>query len=173
MVRTLAEIAKNEGAWDNPWDAQGKKIASLQADIAQATDPIKRLILRRELAQQYVFSGASEPAIAALEQILVDYKGMLPPRDVETLEGDIAFAYFRLGELQNCTWNHNSDACIFPVAPDGIHKEQLGAREAAGATRNCFPIRRRIRKTPSYTGGCSTSATWCRASIPTAFRDSG
>jgi len=33
--------------------------------------------------------------------------------------------------LQNCTWNHNSDACIFPVSPDGVHKEQLGAREAA------------------------------------------
>jgi hypothetical protein len=131
MVRTLAEIARNEGAWDNPWDAQNRKIASLQDDIGKTTDPIKRLILRRELAQQYVNAGASEPAIATLEALLVEYKGMLPPRDVETLKSDIAFAYFRLGELQNCTWNHNSDACIFPVAPGGVHKEQLGAREAA------------------------------------------
>ena len=131
MVRTLAEIARNEGAWDNPWDAQNKKIASLKGDIAQTSDPIKRLILRRELAQQYVNGGASEPAIAELESLLVDYKGILPARDVETLQSDLAFAYFRLGELQNCTWNHNSDACIFPVSPDGVHKEQLGAREAA------------------------------------------
>jgi len=131
MVRTLADIARNEGAWDNPWDAQSKKIASLQDDLAKTGDPIKRLILRRELAQQYVYAGAAEPAIATLEQLLVDYKGMLPPRDVETLKSDIAFAYFRLGELSNCTWNHNSDACIFPIAPDGVHKEQLGATEAA------------------------------------------
>jgi hypothetical protein len=131
MVRTLAGIARSEGAWDNPWDAQNKKIASLQADLGKTTDPIKRLILRRELAQQYVYAGASEPAIAAFEQILVDYAGMLPPRDIETLKSDIAFAYFRLGELSNCTWNHNSDACIFPIAPNGVHKEQLGAREAA------------------------------------------
>jgi hypothetical protein len=131
MVATLAEIARNEGAWDNPWDAQGKKIASLKDDLARTTDPIKRLILRRELAQQYVYAGAAEPAIATLEQLLVDYKGMLPPRDIETLKSDLAFAYFRLGELSNCTWNHNSDACIFPIAPDGVHKEQLGAHEAA------------------------------------------
>src|SRR5205823_12943722 len=40
-------------------------------------------------------------------------------------------AYFRLGELQNCTWSHNSDACIFPMQNEGIHKERLGAKEAA------------------------------------------
>jgi hypothetical protein len=131
MVRTLAEIAKSEGAWDNPWDLPNQKIASLQAEIAQTTDPIRRLVLRHELGLQYVYGGSSEPAIATLEQILVDYKGMLPPRDVETLKGDIALAYLRLGELSNCTWNHNSDACIFPIAADGVHKEQLGAREAA------------------------------------------
>src|SRR4051812_31596379 len=131
MVRTLAEIAKNEGAWDNPWDLPNQKIASLQAEIAQTTDPIRRLVLRRELGLQYLYGGSSEPAIATLEQILVDYKPMLPPRDVETVKGDIALAYLRLGELSNCTWNHNSDACIFPIAPDGFHKEQLGAREAA------------------------------------------
>jgi len=131
MVRTLADIARSEGTWDNPWDAQNKKVASLKDDLGKTRDPIRRLILRRELAQQYVNGGASEPAIAELESLLVDYKGILPPRDVETLNSDLAFAYFRLGELQNCTWNHNSDACIFPVSPDGVHKEQLGAREAA------------------------------------------
>jgi len=131
MVARLADIASDEGAWDNPWDAQNKKIASLQQEIARTADPIRRLVLRRELASQYVNGGASEPAIAALEQLLVDYRGVLPPRDVETLKSDIAFAYFRLGELSNCTWNHNSDACIFPIAPGGVYKEQLGAREAA------------------------------------------
>jgi len=131
MVRELASIAQREGAWDNPWDLQAQKIASLQASLGEERDPIQRLILRRELAQQYINAGSSEPAIAALEALLADYGPALPARDVETLKGDLALAYFRLGELQNCTWNHNSDACIFPVIPDGVHKEQLGAREAA------------------------------------------
>jgi len=131
MVRTLATIAEQEGAWDNPWDLQEQKIASLQGLLAAERDPIKRLNLRRDLGQQYINGGAAEPGIAALESVLSDYGPMLPPSDIETLKADIALGYFRLGELQNCTWNHNSDACIFPINPDGVHKEQLGAREAA------------------------------------------
>ena len=78
-----------------------------------------------------MYGGSSEAGIATLEQLLADYRPRLPPRDIETLKADLALAYFRLGELQNCTWSHNSDACIFPIANEGVHKEQLGAREAA------------------------------------------
>jgi hypothetical protein len=131
MVKTLASIVETEGAWDNPWDQQQLKIASLQSDLKTQTDPIKRLITQRELAQQYVFAGTSEPAIGLLEKLLSDYGKSVPPRDIETLKADLALAYFRLGELQNCTWNHNSDSCIFPVKNEGVHKEQLGAGEAA------------------------------------------
>jgi hypothetical protein len=131
MVKTLASIVETEGAWDNPWDQQQLKIASLQSDLKTQTDPIKRLITQRELAQQYVFAGTSEAAIGLLEKLLSDYGKSVPPRDIETLKADLALAYFRLGELQNCTWNHNSDSCIFPVKNEGVHKEQLGAGEAA------------------------------------------
>ena len=131
MVKTLASIAQNEGAWDNPWDQQQKKIASLKSELESETDSIKRLITQRELAQQYVYGGASGPGIALLDKLLADYGTSLPARDIETLKADQALAYFRLGELQNCTWNHNSDSCIFPVKNDGVHKEQLGATEAA------------------------------------------
>src|SRR5690349_704491 len=44
MVKTLASIAAKEGAWDNPWDLQPQKIASLKSDLGSETDPIKRLI---------------------------------------------------------------------------------------------------------------------------------
>src|SRR5207248_5225032 len=51
MVKTLAYLAEHEGTWDNPWDLQERRIASLQSDIRAEASPIKRLILRRELAQ--------------------------------------------------------------------------------------------------------------------------
>jgi hypothetical protein len=131
MVKTLAYLAEHEGTWDNPWDLQDKKIASLQTDIQAEANPVKRLILRRELAQQYIAGGLSMAGIATIEQLLAEYGQSLPAADIETLNADLAFAYFRLGELQNCTWNHNSDICIFPVQGEGVHKEQLGAAEAA------------------------------------------
>src|SRR5437879_3288296 len=131
MAKTLAVIAEQEGPWDNPWTVQEKKIGSLQSDLRAEKDPIKRLILQRELALQYVYGGTAEPGIALLEKLLLDYGKSLPVRDIETLKADLALAYFRLGEQQNCTWNHNSDACIFRIKDDGVHQEPLGAAEAA------------------------------------------
>jgi hypothetical protein len=131
MVKTLATLVAKEGTWDNPWDLQDKKIASLEADIEAEHNPIKRLILSRELAQQYVAEGVSGGGIAILEQLLSEYGSSVPPADVETLKADLAYAYFRMGELTNCTWNHNADVCIFPIQGEGVHKQQLGATEAA------------------------------------------
>jgi ASPIC and UnbV/FG-GAP-like repeat len=131
MVSTLAYLVEHEGAWDNPWDLQDKKIASLQDDIQAEHNRIKRLILRRELAQQYIAGGLANFAVGEIEQLLSEYSSSIPPADIETLNADLAYAYFRLGELQNCTWNHNADVCIFPIQGDGVHKEQLGASEAA------------------------------------------
>jgi hypothetical protein len=131
MVKTLANLAQHEDAWDNPWDLQDKKIASLEASIKREANPIQRLILRRELAQQYIAGGLSMAAVETIEQLLAEYGPSLPAPDIETLRADLAFAYFRLGELQNCTWNHNADVCIFPIQGEGVHKEQLGASEAA------------------------------------------
>src|SRR5258708_12143194 len=131
MVRALAAIAEQEGPWDNPRTVQEKTMGSLQSRHRFEKDPIKGLILQRELALQYVYGGTAEPGIGLLEKLLLDYGKLLPVRDIETLKADVALAYFRLGEQQNCTWNHNSDACIFPIKDDGVHKERLGAAEAA------------------------------------------
>src|SRR5579864_5095069 len=68
MVKTLAYLAEHEGAWDNPWDLQDKKIASLQTDIQAEANPIRRVILRRELAQQYIAGGLSMAGIETIEQ---------------------------------------------------------------------------------------------------------
>jgi hypothetical protein len=131
VVARLAYLREHEGTWDNPWDLQDKKIASLRTEIQAESNPIRRLILRRELAQQYIGAGTSNFAIPVIEELLAEYSSSLPPADIETLKADLAFAYFRLGELMNCTWNHNADVCIFPIQGEGVHKQQLGASEAA------------------------------------------
>ena len=131
MVKELARINAQQEPWDNPWNLQERKIGSLQAELRTERDPIRRLILQRELAQQYVAGNTAEPGIALLEKLIEEYGGKLPPRDIETLKGDLALAWFRLGEQQNCTWSPNADACIFPIKDEGIHKERRGAAEAA------------------------------------------
>jgi hypothetical protein len=130
MVKELARIAREQEPWDNPWNLQEAKIGALQAELRTERDPVRRLILQRELAQQYVQGGTAEPGIAVLEKLLQDYAKVLPTRDIQTLKGDLALAWLRLGEQQNCTWTRNADSCILPIKGDGIHKERRGAAEA-------------------------------------------
>jgi hypothetical protein len=130
MVKELARIAAEQGPWDNPWNLQEAKIGSLQAELRTERDPLRRLLLQRELAQQYVQGGTAEPGIAVLEKLLQEYAKVLPARDIQTLKGDLALAWLRLGEQQNCTWTRNADSCILPIKGDGIHKERRGAAEA-------------------------------------------
>jgi len=131
MRGALAALQQAEGVWDNPWDKQSEKISALKGLIAQATDPVQKFQLSRELAQRYVFAGASEAAIALLETLQGEVGKSLPQTVAETIKADLAFAYFRMGENKNCNWNPNPDSCLFPIERDGQHRQQTGALEAA------------------------------------------
>ena len=131
MRGALDALQQAEGVWDNPWDKQSEKISALKGLIAQATDPVQKFQLSRELAQRYVFAGASEAAIALLETLQGEVGKSLPQTVAETIKADLAFAYFRMGENKNCNWNPNPDSCLFPIERDGQHRQQTGASEAA------------------------------------------
>ena len=42
----------------------------------------------------------------------------------------LAVAYLRLGETQNCLAHRNAESCILPIRGGGVHREQAGARTA-------------------------------------------
>jgi len=67
-------------------DGAGEENRQPASDLRSERDPIKRLIVQRELALQYVYGGTAEPGIALLEKLLVDYGKSLPVRDIETLK---------------------------------------------------------------------------------------
>lgn len=130
MVRKLDELTSSRGAWDSPWDQPSAKIAWLREALARERDPGKRFELQREIAETFLIAGSSELAIATLEQLQRELGPAMTPRHAEIVKADLAFAYFRMGELQNCAWNHNSDSCLFPVQGGGVHQSRLGMAEA-------------------------------------------
>jgi hypothetical protein len=129
----LARIATTEGTWDTPWDQQERKVAALKAELAAERDPIRRLITKREIAQQYVNAGLVELGIASLEETIDEYSRTLGARDLATLRSDLAFAYYRLGEQQNCSTAKSADVCILPLQNGALHTKKLGAQEAIKA----------------------------------------
>lgn len=81
---------------------------------------------------------AGEPAEAAklferLHRELPEVAYSFTPKDAglaDRLEADIAQAYLRLGEQENCLINHTSASCIFPIASLGFHQLPRGSRKA-------------------------------------------
>ena len=130
MVAELASIAQREGVWDNQWDQPQEKIGSLAAALKVETDPVKRFRLRRELANHYLYSNTPEGAVAVLDQLQAEVGKTLPQSVGEAVKADLAFAYFRIGEVDNCSQRHNADSCVFPIQGEGVHQRRLGASEA-------------------------------------------
>jgi hypothetical protein len=130
MVATLASIAQREGVWDNQWDQPMAKIASLSSELSSETDRPRRFHLKREIARHYLYAGAAEGAIAALEDMQKEFRNILPADAAEAVKADLAFAWFRMGEVQNCASHHNAESCLFPVQGQGVHAQRLGATEA-------------------------------------------
>ena len=57
------------------------------------------------MAQQYIAGGVSGAAIDTIEQLLSEYGPSLPASDVETLNADLALAYFlTLIAVIKCFW---------------------------------------------------------------------
>ena len=70
-------------------------------------------------------------AISTLEELQKELGTTVPAAYAERLKADMAFAYSGWARRRTARWNHNSDACLFPIQGEGIHKQQLGATEAA------------------------------------------
>src|SRR5690606_26639961 len=92
---------------------------------SRSVDPNLRLTYAREL----LFAGRTEAAIAELEG-LADASEAAGGRDTPYILDQIAIAYLRLGEQQNCLTHPAAEACILPLRGDGIHKIRTGSERA-------------------------------------------
>jgi hypothetical protein len=50
--------------------------------------------------------------------------------DEKRLQKELAFAYLRMAETDNCLMNHSAESCIFPIRGGGIHIDTTGSAKA-------------------------------------------
>lgn len=91
----------------------------------------KRMPWEYRRSVQALNMGDTEQAIAIAENAIAEldaqgYDGKLLWPLVEQL----GISYFRLGEVQNCLNNHNSESCIIPFTDNAVHRNQDGSRSA-------------------------------------------
>ena len=91
------------------------------------------MAVRMELGNEQLRAGRSAHAVDTLEALvkLVDQHTAEVPRAIQAqVHQELALAYLRLGEQENCIGMHNMLSCNFPLRGDGIHKKLTGAQGA-------------------------------------------
>jgi hypothetical protein len=134
MAALLAKITREADPLLNPF-RNAEQAALLREMLAKATDPQQVLQIRTRLAWQLLDSGEPEGALKQYElvkqRMLEDKVPAEEQREPEWLTFQ-ALCYLRVGELENCVGNHNSQSCMFPIQGGGVHTLQSGSRGAVG-----------------------------------------
>jgi hypothetical protein len=73
--------------------------------------------------------GQEQKAIILYDDLLKKTSGGDPDQK-KLLMKELALAYLRLGERNNCIYNHNAESCIYPISSAGVHQDKTGSGKA-------------------------------------------
>ncbi|MBE2212888.1 MAG: CRTAC1 family protein [Opitutaceae bacterium] len=110
-----------------------EQIPMLREALASGISGKARIDLQNALATHLLQSGLPDEALAefqVLERLLRTSNIALDGRNLPPLMTSMALCHLRLGEQENCLYNHNADSCLFPIAGGGVHQLQRGSRAA-------------------------------------------
>ena len=95
-------------------------------------DPNKRVTLFFQYCVESLNAGNTDEAINILKQIVkaMDLTPGNCPEQYKLIFDQLAIAYMRKGETENCAANHNPQSCIIPIQGNGIHKLTSGSDSA-------------------------------------------
>jgi tetratricopeptide (TPR) repeat protein len=105
--------------------------AALEAELAgPSVSGDQRVALELELANEYLEAGEVTRAIELYEQALEHSRASSDERLQRKAKRDLALAWLREAENQNCIARHNADCCIVPARAGALHAVRRPAEEA-------------------------------------------
>ncbi len=119
---------------DNDWRADPNKSAEripyYRALIRRGLKPADEVLVTSQLAEEQLRAGNNADAVATLEllrtrndlQAIEDSEQFARPLHLQ-----LAVAYLRLGEQENCLTMHGQKSCLFPITGSGVHQLTRGA----------------------------------------------
>lgn len=128
MLHYLRQIHERNNVADNFFAASAK--VSYYDSMLLTPSSEADLFSYRYLRAYYLLqSGEPEQAVQVYDELLrqLDKNNRV---GVRQLKASTALAYLRLGEKVNCWTPDGSESCIMPIAKEGVHREDRGARRA-------------------------------------------
>jgi hypothetical protein len=138
MAAELATIYEQALANPMPYFHLNRRRAELMRAQAQQLSGDEALIYRYHLAKELLQAGQTKEAILELQQIMqgVGEKQTIMAAGNKPLFDELAIAYLRLAEQENCIESHAGEACILPLVGAGVHTKQYGTRQAIALYEN-------------------------------------
>lgn len=127
MVRILAEKFKTYSVKENSFCPEAE-FSYYDSLYNKTFNPNDKLMLTYLKSKALVKIGREAEAVAGYEYLLSQV-GYEDPNNIQLVQ-ELALAYLRLGERQNCINNHSVESCIMPIRNTGIHKLVDGSQKA-------------------------------------------
>lgn len=131
MIKILDSINRNANP-DDFYVMNTQRAASFKKKLATEKDPNKRLNFYFQYSVESLNAGNTDEAIGVLSQVInamkITQENFTP--QYKLFFDQLAIAYMRKGELENCAANHNPQSCIIPIQGNGIHQLTSGSERA-------------------------------------------
>ena len=133
MARRLADV---RAAADPEKDGflSDRRAELFQSQLARGgLAPEAEVQLRAQLGNELLSSNRPREAVVELEAALAQLqagKGKAMRSMSGNLQELLALAWLRLGEQQNCIVHHGTEACLAPIAGNGLHTDTEGSVHA-------------------------------------------
>ncbi len=130
MAALLDRLARDSDPLKNPF-MNLERARAIGAALETTLDPREYLSAQPKYAVELLNAGKTEEAIRELEKLRAFIAE--DPQQIELrrqVAHNLAIAYLRLGEQENCILNHSTDSCLLPIRGSGVHKLERGSRAA-------------------------------------------
>ena len=134
-MRTLLALVREAVLVDDFYVGRGQleRLRERLAALPSEGQPARRARLLRELGQNCLRVGELEQALEHLGQAAAlrpRLEGKVAPDELDQGELQLALAWMRWGETQNCVALHTSESCLLPIRGSGVHADGEGSRRA-------------------------------------------
>lgn len=133
MIQRVEQAYSNIDPENVQYIFNRKRAEKLKEKMDEMEIGAERNLVVYEYGQALLRSGDIDGAIDVFQSFHDFFEDRIVPsreKILSELKTQLAIAYLRKGELDNCLYNHNNESCIIPISEKAQHIDTVGSTTA-------------------------------------------